>query len=107
MVAGVIYVRKYNRMHAVCEEQAFEVVLHKGAGFDMGLQEGVQLLAASAGTESSVCEQLHERIRWMAFKQRRSQHTLVLEVLKNAFMDDGNQVSEEMPRVEEVPGEAR
>ena len=30
-------------------------------------------------------EELHEKIRWLAYKERRSQQTLILEALETAF----------------------
>ena len=32
-----------------------------------------------------VSEELHEKLRWLAFKERRSQHTIVLEILEKAL----------------------
>lgn len=30
-------------------------------------------------------DDLHERLRWLAFKERRSQHAIVLELLEKAL----------------------
>ena len=30
-------------------------------------------------------EELHEKLRWLAYKQRRSQHSILLEVLEKAL----------------------
>jgi predicted transcriptional regulator len=30
-------------------------------------------------------EELHEKLRWLAFKERRSQHAVVMELLQKAL----------------------
>ena len=30
-------------------------------------------------------DELHERLRWLSYSQRRSQHSIVLEILKEAL----------------------
>ena len=30
-------------------------------------------------------EELHEKLRWLAFKERRSQHAIVLELIERAL----------------------
>ena len=32
-------------------------------------------------------EELHEKLRWIAFKERRSQHAVVMEILEKALAD--------------------
>jgi len=34
-------------------------------------------------------EDLHERLRWLAFRERRSQHAIVLELLEKALAKVG------------------
>ena len=39
-------------------------------------------------------DELHERLRWLAFKERRSQHAILLELVKQALA--GVEVPEEV-----------
>jgi len=32
-----------------------------------------------------VSDELHEKLRWLAYKQRRSQHEIILELLEKAM----------------------
>lgn len=32
-------------------------------------------------------EELHEKLRWLAFRERRSQHAVVIEILERALAD--------------------
>jgi predicted transcriptional regulator len=32
-------------------------------------------------------DELHEKLRWLAFAERRSQHSIILEVLEKALRD--------------------
>ena len=32
-------------------------------------------------------DELHEKIRWLAYRERRSQHEIMLEVLEKALAD--------------------
>ena len=32
-------------------------------------------------------DELHERLRWLAFRQRRSQHAILLELIEKALKD--------------------
>lgn len=32
-------------------------------------------------------EKMHEKLRWLAFKERRSQHAVVMEILEKALAD--------------------
>ena len=32
-------------------------------------------------------EELHEKLRWLAYKQRRSQHAVLLEIIEKALAD--------------------
>ena len=32
-------------------------------------------------------EELHEKLRWLAYRQRRSQHSILLAILKKALKD--------------------
>jgi len=34
-----------------------------------------------------ISEELHEKLRWLAFRERRSQQVLLVEILKKALAD--------------------
>ena len=34
-----------------------------------------------------ISEELHEKIRWLSYKERKSQHAIMVEVLETALAD--------------------
>jgi len=34
-----------------------------------------------------ISEELHNKLRWLSFKERRSQHAILLEILEKALVD--------------------
>ncbi len=47
-----------------------------------------------------ITDELHEKLRWLAYKERRSQHAILLEIVENALAEVELPLGVEIPREE-------